>query len=701
MINIEISNCNNISSANINVKKGYLNICYAMNGTGKSTIAKAIDLLSKKEELSTLQSFDHTNTPSGEINGDLGKVLLFNEDFVNTIVFNESEVIQNAFDIFIKSPEYDERQKSINEKLKQIHVDLSSDEELNNLIKVGKTVLSKFSLTNSNELKQVGLIKSLTNAGSIFKLPDQINKFKPLMDKEYNVDWVGWKNDGAKFDDNDICPFCTSTLDENYTNEKEIFASSYKSSNVRNIKEMLSYLDAVKDYMNEEKRDNLYRCIKETEDEQTKNHWIKHFYIDLKFLVDKITMVIEFNTFNIKSEDITRLDSQLRNLIIDPSSLFILNNERVNAIIDSINQKINHTLDETDALKKDIGQLKGLIDSATDEAVKDINEFLLMAEINYKLEIKHEAENTTRTTLRYIIKENDSVIVEDIKLHLSWGERNAFALVLFMHYALSQNPDLIILDDPISSFDSNKKYAIINRLFINKSKKKSFYKKSVLMLTHDLQPVIDFVINNKPSGDFVTSFFMQNHSGEIITNEITENDIKSLPILLAENAKNPELNKIHRIISLRKLLEHIRNNHPQFIAYNLLSCLIHGKEEPTYFNCTKIDGHDIESGEIQIREYIQDFIYKEYKDKAFTNENLITLFKEEQNSYFRLQVFRVLLEIMQLKSKMHDDALIKYIDEQFHIENDYIFSLDYNKYDIVPDFVIPKCIHFLKQEHIL
>jgi wobble nucleotide-excising tRNase len=64
--------------------------------------------------------------------------------------------------------------------------------------------------------------------------------------------------------------------------------------------------------------------------------------------------------------------------------------------------------------------------------------------------------------LQHIEKEG---VIENAKQNLSFGERNAFALVLFMFDMLRRNVDLIILDDPISSFDKNKKFAIINRLF--------------------------------------------------------------------------------------------------------------------------------------------------------------------------------------------------------------------------------------------
>jgi energy-coupling factor transporter ATP-binding protein EcfA2 len=700
MIKAEIHACNNITSADIQLRKNHLNICYAMNGTGKSTIAKAIELISKNESLSLLKAFDSDVEPTGTISEAFTKVLLFNEEFVNTIVFKESEVIQNAFEVFIKTPEYEARQKSIKERLKHIYIDVNENIDLQRIISVGKSVLSKFSLTKTNELKQTGLIKSLTSSESIFKLPEKIKKFQPLMDKEYNVDWVGWKNDGSKYDDNHICPFCTSNLSEEYSSEKELFTLSYTKSNVKNIKETLSFFDKVKDFMNESKSEILYHCIKDTNDEQTINLWVKRFYDDLKYLVEKISNVLEFNSFRVGSEDISHLDEQLKNLRIDLSNLEIFNNQKVKELIDFINQKIDSVLSEIDLLKSDIGQQKGLIGDAKTRAVADINEFLRMADINYRFEITHESENISKSMLKYISRTKGSVEVDNIRLHLSWGERNAFALVLFMHHALSQNPEIIILDDPISSFDTNKKYAIIHRLF-NKSSKKSFYGKTVLMLTHELQPIIDFIINNKPNREFVSAHFLRNNAGVISQQEISETDIKSMPILLADNSKNEMLNKIHRVACVRKLLEHMpENGNEQNLAYNLLSCLLHGKEKPGCKNGAELTDKEIKLGEEFIRQYVTDFEYTHYFTNIFTTDYLLKLFIEEKNSYFRLQVFRVLLTMLDIRSKI-DDPLLKYIDEQFHVENDYMFCLDFIKYDIVPDFVILKCTEYLKKEHLI
>lgn len=41
-MNIEIKNCNNIDIGSIELIEGRLNIKYAINGTGKSTISKVL-----------------------------------------------------------------------------------------------------------------------------------------------------------------------------------------------------------------------------------------------------------------------------------------------------------------------------------------------------------------------------------------------------------------------------------------------------------------------------------------------------------------------------------------------------------------------------------------------------------------------------------------------------------------------------------
>ena len=138
---------------------------------------------------------------------EVNKVQLFNEKFVDDILFQESEVIQNSFEVFIKTPDYEERKKSIDDKLRKIHVDVEQNTVLQELFMVGRSVLSRLFITKAGDFKNQGLFKSLTSSENIFQLPEKLKKFKPLMEKDYNVEWVGWKNEGSKYDNNSIFLF--------------------------------------------------------------------------------------------------------------------------------------------------------------------------------------------------------------------------------------------------------------------------------------------------------------------------------------------------------------------------------------------------------------------------------------------------------------------------------------------------------------
>ncbi|MHA1170166.1 MAG: AAA family ATPase [Candidatus Hodarchaeales archaeon] len=545
MIEAKINNCNNITSATIRLKKNYLNICYAMNGMGKSTIALAIKGCSEHNDLDFLHPFGSEIAPTCELSEEGLKVLLFNEGYVDQFVFQQSEVIQNSFEVFIKTPEYLAKQASIKEKLEKMHVNVSQNEDLQRIVSVGKLVKTKLPVTSTGGFRQSGTFKSLMSSASPYELPEELSKFRPLMERDYTVEWVAWKHDGTKYDSADICPFCSLDLGKEYESQKKKFADSYAKSDVKNRIEMLGYFHSVEEFMDTSSKDKLHRCIQGLETDEVTKLWITMFHHELDVLVGCITKIDNFNSHQVRTDDISKLDEQLVGLVIDKSNFRIFKSKRLEESVDSVNQIIEELRKETESLKQEIGELTSYIVSRSRDAIDDINDFLFTAGINYSFEIHPDAEDTSSTILKY--KAIEPVEVEDIRLHLSWGERNAFALVLFMHDALSKQPDVIVLDDPISSFDRNKKYAIINRLF--SSRRDSFFRKTVLMLTHDLQPIIDCLVNNKPHREFISACFLQNKEGVISEQEITPDDVKSITLLLSEHAKNEEYNKVHRVIS--------------------------------------------------------------------------------------------------------------------------------------------------------
>ena len=163
----------------------------------------------------------------------------------------------------------------------------------------------------------------------------------------------------------------------------------------------------------------------------------------------------------------------------------------------------------------------------------DINNFLARAGYKYNVLI---SENPTDGSYKLCLVSNDTTaVVTDVKAHLSYGERNAFALILFMYQTLKDCPDLIILDDPISSFDNNKKYAIMETLFQGQG---SLQGNNIVMLTHDFDPVIDLIHTACIRSRFTpvpVASFLNNNNGQLTEKEISPNDIKSFIEIADQN----------------------------------------------------------------------------------------------------------------------------------------------------------------------
>ena len=102
-VSIEIKNCNCIKKANIKIEEGTLNIKYGPNGTGKSTISKAIFLKThgNDSELQSLQPYGADETKKSEVNGvSFNKVMVFDESYVNSYLFKEKSFLGNSFRVF-------------------------------------------------------------------------------------------------------------------------------------------------------------------------------------------------------------------------------------------------------------------------------------------------------------------------------------------------------------------------------------------------------------------------------------------------------------------------------------------------------------------------------------------------------------------------------------------------------------------------
>lgn len=300
----------------------------------------------------------------------------------------------------------------------------------------------------------------------------------------------------------------------------------------------------------------------------------------------------------------------------------------------------------------------------------------------YQVDIVPDNEKY-KMILKYSDSSDQAIIVND---HLSYGERNALALVLFMYQVLKEENDLIVLDDPISSFDTNKKYAILKMLFVGKN---SLRGKTVIMLSHDFEPIIDSIYNMKhyfqPAP---VAAFLGNINGVLEEKEIIKKDIKSFIEICYDNMKESTA-ELHKLIYLRRYLEITKL---KGLAWQLVSNVFHkdrddpklivDDEQPRYMTC-----EEIKQGEDEVRNYIPDFEYSVIYQKIKSVEYLKRVYDDCISGYEKVQVYRIIFD----GSQENSSALKKYVDTTFHVQNDYLFQLNPREYKIVPQYILDFC----------
>ena len=278
--------------------------------------------------------------------------------------------------------------------------------------------------------------------------------------------------------------------------------------------------------------------------------------------------------------------------------------------------------------------------------------------------------------------------IESAAQHLSYGEKNAFALVLFMHQVLSEKPGLAILDDPVSSFDKTKKFAILNELFRGKA---SLRNTTVLLLTHDIEPAIDVIRSVKRLFQHPkpTAYFLASKGGVVTETEIKESDIQTFAQICSENVSSLS-DEVIKCIYLRRNFEILNDLGSE---YNYLANLLHARATPI----RKTDSGDVAMTAEEvgiavegIKEFIPDFDYSAVLAIINDRAEMKHRFQAANIGYDKLQLFRIYKEVHQ-PTDDGDDILQKFVNESFHIENEYVMQLNPHKFDNVPEYVVLEC----------
>jgi hypothetical protein len=479
------------------------------------------------------------------------------------------------------------------------------------------------------------------------------------------------------------CPFCTSQAEDKRETIKKI-GDEYDKNSIKNLINIIRVIDELGDFFSEAAKGKL-STITTLQDGLEKEH--EDYIVTIKSQIDTLVAKLEnlraLSGFDFKADE--RVAEKLPTLKLDLEFFSELDSEATQASINPINNSIDSLVLKAGELQGKINTQRQRMQSIVERNQTDINAFLAYAGYKYKVAITGDGVNAK---LRLLHVDHDDYLNGGAQ-HLSFGERNAFALVLFMYECLSKKPDLIVLDDPISSFDKNKKYAILEMLF-RRDSAACLKNKTVLMLTHDVEPIIDMVkaLSAKFSNQSTASH-LKLVGGVISEFEIKRGDIQTFG-QICNNALASDEHDLIKLIYLRRDLE-ISDNKGD--AYEVISNLLHKREvlldsrieRLPEEQAPEMDQVKIKCGSQEISSRLPLFDYDK-RLQEIRNESLVREFySQSQNGYEKLQLFRL------LELDVNNSVIQKFINETYHIENEFICQLDPSKFDLLPEYVINEC----------
>lgn len=690
--NITISNCNSIDEAYIQITKGILNIKYGPNGLGKSTIAKAISAhVNDDGTLADLLPFKLRKAKTEMVplvtgTGDLQSALIFDEAYVNQFAFQQDEVVKNSFEIFIKTPEYDAAMDEIAVSFEGIRKAFGDSEEVEETTKDLKDLRDAFGKANKDGSisKTSKVIKAFGDGNKIDNVPDQLLPFETFIKGDNPSKWVGWQIKGNEFlKDGDVCPYCASDLPEQEQKDTALAVSKqYNATAVDHLNTLKAVIERLGKYFSPTCKTNLDKVVNaKLELTPTEKSFLGSLRTAISALIEQLDGLRTISFFALR--DVDQIDAKLQGLKIDLGMIDKLDSSETRQVIDPINAQLEELLKKVTTLKAQVGQHKTRIKKTIQENQKSINGFLKSAGYRYTVSIVAEPDSYKMQLVHDDLDEH----IEMASKHLSYGERNAFALVLFMHDVKSKKPNLVVLDDPISSFDKNKKFAILHELFRGKG---SLQNTTTLMLTHDIEPAIDVVkstaglfANAKPEASFLST------KGSVISEvAITKGDIQTFAQICSEIVAS-DADTLIKAVYLRRHYEILDN---MGAAYNLLASLLHKREQPTVKSVAETRDMTTEEkvdAENEVKTRIPAFDYDALIGELQNETSLTAKYQSTEVGYEKIQLFRL------INGQHDDDVIKKFINEAYHIENEHIMQLDPRRFDGVPEYVVKECDRLL------
>lgn len=705
-------NIGNLDKVNLTITKNKLNIKYGFNGVGKSTIVKAINYLfandndkqKLRNELLSFRTGKEVNFPSN-LKNEYSNVKIYNSEYFNHL-FKQEDLLINTFDLVIDSDKYREYLNPIISnisKLKElIYSAINNNNDLNKTLNKyrDKELIKYKSGDNSSVLKAKSILCEYATKGIKIDvdIPEKLADYKDYIQAGYRTIWYNWicKADD-KWYENERCPFCGTAFSSNSLNEKISLLKSFKSKNeFKAYDEEQNFVNEIASFISGEESKQILAFNDLNEKANTIN--IQPVQNGLNFLKkenEKIQFLLNLDASKyVSAKNKGLYDDLSNNLSINKLNieLALINSSGIN-VVNDINKLLDEMINELDNLKGFVGKLGAEIKDRIQNNEEFINNFLKISGMPYKVDIKQEGDISFKTLFSF--DNSDKPNIDNQLNYLSYGEANALALLLFYLDAKKGKNSLIIFDDPISSFDSNKRYAIYNYIFGKNGDIDILQNHTCLLFTHDFDTVVAFSkcspFNKKDTTEF-DYLALNNH--QLIENHFGKKDIINKLDVYKNIAKDNTRPKISRVVAARHIVELISGDCED--EYNILSSLIHlrekpskGKKESTTFSSEKIKDLDD-----KMKKYFgYDYSYTNFINELKNDDVLNNLYENSKSKYDKFCLARLLLS-KNANNSIETNIVRNFLSEIYHVETDSIHTIGQCGNDDlfdVPEYIIKLC----------
>lgn len=732
---IELSNCRNIASVadgSIKITRNRLNVFYGKNGTGKTTLCKAIRYLAGDEScsLESLESFDYRETndpslkPSVKSSREIKELCVFDDDWIRDHCFAASTIHENAFELYVRNDSVRKLEKERKQKIGRLRKALESQEvlgledTLQDLEKgLGKTKVK-------GEFRTDAPIKKAFKSGSpIEPIPSFL---KPVVKGYSGVEkakWLKWHKDRPATNNEALCPYC-GTQDASKMEECRKYDDDHSGDAISKWEKVASAYEKHSDRLSGPNSALLGEIVKSSKAPDSSQleelEQLGRSVGDALKAISSIRESLEKESSIDASQLIDELTKESAKL--DNCTLFYKTKNGVQTSEGKALREIHDSISRIKATQNELDTIcKSLVDQVANNIrghKDEINKFLKECGYPYKIEIEC---NIPSSEAKILLKpQTKSLEVTNSTEALSYGEQNALALMLFMHEAIKKPNGVFILDDPISSFDYDKRYGILYALFSGKSKlfSNNFKDKTVVVMTHDLLVVNDLIgigilglSTNEEKRDenylIKGNYLSVDRDGKLTCTALNDQALAPYTQQLYKEIEEirhkedcPRIFGYVRIRQYCELLRHGKKDKKTEYAwtFSLLSNLIHGYDRQKTLDKSGLKKKEKVAQKVAMCENLIheltgweiDF-WKEIDYYSDCMDHLVDLYYgHDLLPDDKLLVVRLML----LRDEtLSDDSSImgRFADESCHIGGSYLYQLDSKKYDQVPFYVIDWC----------